>query len=92
MPLTSLGDLTLPAESTDAEMAFRLVLGRRPARAGDLEAHLGKPLDEVLLHILRSAEFRQKVLPRLTPGTASPSLAPDALLDPPLTAWAERVL
>ena len=51
MPLTSLGDLTLPAESTDAEMAFRLVLGRRPARAGDLEAHLGKPLDEVFTQV-----------------------------------------
>ncbi|UPY36953.1 glycosyltransferase [Sediminicoccus sp. KRV36] len=86
--MKSLRDITLPADSADAEMAFRLVLGRWPARASDLEAHLGRSLAEVLLHLLRSAEFRQKVLPRLQ----GDDTAPQTLLDPDLIAWVAQAL
>ncbi len=70
-------------------MAFRLVLGRPPARAADLEAHPGRPLREVLLHFLQSREFRERVLPRLTPRAIP---MPETLLDPALVAWCGRVL
>lgn len=86
--LTSLDDLTRPADAADAEMAFRFVLGRAPARASDLEAHPGRPIGEVLRHFLRSREFREKVLPRLAPGAAQP----ETLLEPVLTAWCADVL
>ncbi|MBX9751867.1 MAG: glycosyltransferase [Roseococcus sp.] len=87
--MTAPRDLTRPADLADAEMAFRLVLGRPPARAADLEAHPGRPLCEVLQHLLRSREFREKVAPRLAPGAAP---LPETLLEPGLAAWCEQAL
>ena len=87
--MTAPRDLGRPADLADADMAFRLVLGRPPTRAADLEAHPGRPLAEVLQHLLRSREFREKVAPRLA-SNATP-LA-ETLLEPAVTAWCERVL
>jgi len=87
--VTPLAALTDPAGVLDAEMAFRFVLGRRPTRAADTEAHLGRPLGEVLGHFLRSTEFAQKVRPRLGPA---PDALPETLLEPELRAWLETRL